>query len=85
MAKAYYGLPSGTYTLSLSKDEFAKFIATGRINMFVSAVPCETGTAVYNRESSNFETIDRKDTPNRLAFCSEDGISHVQVLSIHIE
>lgn len=90
--KAYYGLPSGTYTITLSKDDLAKLVTTGHTSIFISGVPCETGRAVYNKEKNAMETFDRKEISNDLRFYLKDGvadlqggISRVQFLSIHIE
>ena len=89
---AYYGLPSGTYTITISKSDLIKLASTGRISIFISGVPCKTGRTVYNKEKQVMETLDKKEVSNRLMFYLKDnvadiqgGISKVQFLNIRIE
>lgn len=90
--KVYCSLPSGTYNITLSRDELVELVTTGCINAFAYRVPCEAGRVVYDGGKKTFATLDRKEVPNHLMFRlsnrtadMEVGDYGVQYLTIRLE
>ena len=92
--KASYTLPSGTYSLILSKEDLRILIDTGRLCCCKMAydIPCTTSRTVYNPKTKTLDVLDKKEVFNDLRFFLDapvadlsGGVRGVQFLNIYLE
>lgn len=83
-------LPSCNYNIHISKNELQQLLETGYLGVTVHKVPCKTGRAVF--DGSDFKTLDKKETSNKLRFLLDEGVAdieetdwHVQFLTINVD
>lgn len=92
--KTYFGLPSCTYTISLSKEELKQLLETGLVSSVrpIQSIPCSTSRTVWDSDNKRFKSLGRKQISNNLRFYLEEDVAdieggdwHVQFLNIHVE
>lgn len=92
--KSYFALPSCTYTVNLSEDELKQLLETGLVSSVrpIQSIPCHTSRAVWNSETKNLTSLDRKQIPNNLCFKLDEDVAdieggdwYIQFLNIRIE
>lgn len=52
--RTYMSLPSGTYNITLTKDEFETLVKSSHINCNIGNTPCKTGRTVWNEDRKDF-------------------------------
>lgn len=90
--RTHFGLPSGTYSIILTKEELEELLNNKHISINVGRTPCTTSRAVFNAEKCQFEFLDRKEIYNDLRFYLElpvddieSGFYNAQYLNIELE
>ena len=89
--KTRYWLPSGDYNIILTKDELAKLVENGRLNMTTGRTECTSGRYYFDGESMQHAW--KKEVFNELFFnlneddveSKDSGIHYVQFLNIIVE
>lgn len=77
--RTYMSLPSGTYNITLTKDEFETLVKSSHINCNIGNTPCKMGRTVWNEDRKDFETLDKKEVYNNLQFNFCEPVADVPI------
>ena len=75
--KTHYGLPSGDYTISLTKEELNQLVSKGSITMRASRTPCTASRAVINESGDGLNFHDKKEVWNDLRFHLDEPVADI--------
>ena len=75
--KTYFGLPSGTYNIQLTKEELNHLIETGLLTMHVGRTDCKTDRCVATKTGS-MKVVDQKDIYNDLRFNLKEPVDDIE-------
>lgn len=76
--KAYYSHPDGTYSVNLSIEELAELLSKGKVIIHMYRSRCTTGRAIFNKEKSDFEILDKKDVFNNVQFHTDEAVADIE-------
>ena len=80
---AYFGLPTCTYNVHISKRELFAFLVSGHLLIEPSVVPCKTGRLIS--KGLDFENIGERKVPNNLRFELDGGVADIEQTDWHVQ